>query len=181
MVKIFQLVSVSVALLSILNGCGGGSSSSSNNNGSGTGVVTAALMNGTWVSDCHLDDDEIAMTGLTYVVIIVTINSGTLSGLSNSYANNDTACTGAFTAIPSADISTFTLGENISLDGSVAGVMAATEIDIFNPGFPPDTTFEIVAIKDNKLYLGDLEGSFNGTSDALRSVQLDGVYFYTRQ
>ena len=45
----------------------------------------------------------------------------------------------------------------------------------------PEWHYELIAVKDNKMYLGDTDGVNDGTTEALRSTQLDGAFVLTKQ
>ena len=173
MSHIYRSISFGFAILFMLAGCGGSSSS-----GSGvSGAVTTTLATGTWKSPCLLDDED--PLDIFNIIIEIIIDATTITGTVTIYDQADTTCT-AVLMTENLDF-TYTLGGNVTVDGSVAGITTATKIDITDLNPPGGIEYELIAISINKLYLGNTDGANDGSTDALRPTQLDGSEFFTRQ
>ncbi len=178
MSHINRSISFGFAILFMLTGCGGGSGDSGSSEDGVSGAVTTTLATGTWKTPCKLDDEDPA--DIVNFIIEVIIDATTITGTVTVYDQADTTCTGT-SAVVGLDPLTYILGDNVTVDGSVAGITTATKIDTTDPGPPIEIDYDLIAISNNKLYLGNTDGVNDGTSDALRPTQLDGVYFFTRQ
>ena len=176
MTHINRSISFGFAILFILAGCGGGSGGSGGGGGV-SGAVTTTLATGTWKSPCLLDDED--PLDIVNFIIEIIIDATTITGTVTIYDQADTTCTAVLMA-ENLDF-TYTLGGNVTVDGSVAKITTATKIDITDPGLPIEIDYELIAISNDKLYLGNTDGANDGTSDALRPTQLDGSEFFTRQ
>jgi hypothetical protein len=168
--SIGQLKAASVLLASIaLVACGGGSGS-----GGGSASATAASTNtsfdGVWRA-CEAD-------GADSDQFVVDFKSGTLSFQITKHFGNTTCSNargGSKTGINTID---FTLGSTVTVDGTVSGITTATKVDFVEGALFPDdeptfAPFQLVAIQDNVLFLGDADGANNGTTELLRPTQLD--------
>ena len=144
-----------------------------------TGVtVTHALLNGTWKSNCVIID------AATSVEIDAVFNNGDGTGTVRTY--NDNLCLPGNLVSTVPETITYILGSDVIVDGSVAGITTATQIDITDatPGSPTygETDYDIVAIKDSTtLYTGDISGVNDGSTPALRPTQLTDFVFVTKQ
>jgi len=147
-------------------------------------IVLSTFLNVTWTAECEMDVDGVN----SYIPKLVftsdggvLYNSGTGTS-SNVYYLEDTTCaiTEAFPVPEIRDSNTFSysLGKNIIVNGSIAGITEATEIDTAtntSEGLIAFgvADFDIFAIKDKfTLYFGDKEGLNNGTTIDLRPTQL---------
>jgi hypothetical protein len=148
-------------------------------------IVISTLLNNTWISECVVDEANSYIPTLTFTTGGDSLyNSGTGTS-SKIYHTDDTTCS---SLEPEAvDISTFsyTLVNDITVDGTVAEITEATEIDTVNT--TEDSVdlgaeeFDIFAIKDRfTLYFGNKEEPYNGTTADLRPTQLSDAVIYTR-
>ena len=161
-----------LALAISLTSCGGGESSGTN-----SGAVLTSL-NGTWRSDCFLD--PVFLPGAS-LLVSGTFNSGAVTIIGTTYDN--ATCNGNI-SMQETLTGTYILGSAVTVDGSVAGITTATKIDYTettagSPDFG-EITYDLVAIKDNKLYQGDTDGVNDGATEMLRATQLDGQIVFTR-
>ena len=155
-------------------------------------IVLTTFLSVTWTSECVIDVDGVN----SYIPILVfatdgglLYNSGTGSS-SNSYYVGDTTCTvtEAFPVPEIRDLNTFSysLGNNVIVDGSIAEITEATEIDTTtntSGGLIPFgvAEFDIFAIKDQfTLYFGNKVDLDSGTTIELRPTQLTESVIYTR-
>ncbi len=141
-------------------------------------------------AECVPDDEN------SYIpTLVFTTNGGALynSGTgtsSNVYYLGNTTCTitEAFPVPEIRDLNTFsyTLGNNVIVDGSVAEITEATEIDTTTNTTAGLITFgvaefDIFAIKDKfTLYFGNKTDTNDGTENYLRPTQLSDTIIYTR-
>ena len=137
-------------------------------------TVTNALLNGTWQSDC-------AIEGADSYIAVGTFNNGKVDFESTQYVGSNTCDTNLTSSIENSS-ATYTIGKDVTVDGSVAGITTAVEVDMVDttPGLSPagEKSYNIFAIKDlNTLYVGDDTGSNNGTTAALRPTQLRDLKF----
>ncbi len=117
-------------------------------------TITNALLNGTWTK-CEIDGTS------TSFKVTMTLNNGTGTSDVLTYAN--TTCAGNGAAEPQESI-TYTLGADVTVDGSVAGITTATAADISFNAAPAELS--VVAIQNlNTLYVGD-----NGTTTTRATV-----------
>ena len=155
-------------------------------------IVTSKLLSTTWTSECVVDINDIDSYIPTLVFKTddgVLFNSGTGSS-SNSYYLDDKTCTvnEAFPVPETRDLNTFsyTLVNNVVVDGSVAEITKATEINTTtntSGGLIPFgvAEFDIFAIKDQfTLYFGNKAELNDGTTIELRPTQLTESVIYTR-
>jgi hypothetical protein len=81
-------------------------------------------------------------------------------------------------------VTSIALGGAVTVDGSVAGITVATEIDITD--MTPmsaqygEVSYDLIAIQGNRFYLGLVDGVNDGSTPALRPAQLDDKLVYTR-
>jgi hypothetical protein len=155
-------------------------------------IITSTLLSNTWTSECRIEDSN------SYRPILVfTSNGGRFfdSGngtSSNLYYTGDTACNiTALNPVPETrDLNTFSysLGNDVIVDGSVAEITKATEINTTTNITEGLITFgvagfDIFAIKDTfTLYFGNKTDTNDGTTVDLRPTQLtaDPTIIYTR-
>lgn len=155
-------------------------------------IIISTLLSTTWTAECVPDDEDAGSYIQTLVFATdggVLYNSGTGTS-SEVYYSGDLTCTVTEVA-PEPEIrnlSTFsyTLGNNVIVDGSIAEITEATELDTVNTTIDSAdlgaTEFDVFAIKDKyTLYFGDKEGLNNGTTIELRPTQLSESVIYTRQ
>jgi hypothetical protein len=168
--SIGQLKAASVLLASIaLVACGG-------SGGGGSASATAASTNtntsfdGVWRA-CEAD-------GADSDQFVIDLKSGTLSFQVTSHVGNTTCSNARFSTKTGVNTIDFTLGSTVAVDGTVSGITTATKVDFVEgalfPGEEPTfAPFELVAIQDNVLFLGDTDGANDGTTEPLRPTQLD--------
>ena len=154
-------------------------------------IVLSTFLSATWTRECVPEDENSYISTLVFTTIGGALyNSGTGTS-SNVYYLGDTTCTitEAFPVPEIRDLNTFsyTLGNNVIVDGSVAEITEATEIDTTtntSGGLIPFgvADFDIFAIKDKfTLYFGDKTELSVGTTNELRPTQLTESVIYTRQ
>ena len=142
--------------------------------------ATPAEFLGTWKSVCFLDDEDPSPLNHFYSVITLTINASTANALIDMYDLSDANCLGA--SMQTTVTNFYTLGSDVTVNGTVAGITTATKIDITETAPPNEVDYTIIATKDNRLYFGnDDDPATDGTTDAKRPVQLEDVDFLTRQ
>ena len=130
-------------------------------------TLNNTLLNGTWVSGCVVEaQDSFMATG--------TFNNGTGSSLVTFYIG-DTTCTNV--SMVENETFTYTIGADVTVDGSVAGITTATQIDFKNTTVGSadfgELDYDIYAITNLiTLYIGDTDGANDGSTPALRPVQL---------
>lgn len=148
-------------------------------------VVISTLLNGTWTTECVIDGENSYLPTLTF-----TSNggkdydSGTGSS-TNIYHTGDTTCATFDPEIQDINTFSYTLGEDVIIDGSVDELTEAIEIDTINT--TEDSAdigaeeYDIFAIKDKRtLYFGDKTEPTNGTTADLRPTQITDNVKYTR-
>ena len=157
-------------------------------------IVTSTLLNATWTSECVVDIND---TDSYIPTLVFTTDSGVLynSGTgtsSNSYYLEDLTCTvneaNPIPVIRDSNTFSYTLVNNVIVDGSVAEITEATEINTTtntSGGLIPFgvAEFDIFAIKDKvTLYFGNKVDLDSGTTIELRPTQLtaDPTVIYTR-
>ena len=166
-----------IALSAIVIGLAGCSSSSDDATVTGIdGSVTHLLLNGAWLSNCVVEAPNSFR-------VLALLNDGI--GSSTGTVFSDTGCT-TIPRLEDPQTFTYTLGANVTVDGSVAGITTATQVDLidttFNANPPGEETFDIFAIKDLvTLYVGDDTGDNNGTTSALRPTTLSSTIIFTKQ
>jgi hypothetical protein len=143
-----------------------------------TTSVTHALLNGTWKSNCGITS-SVESNDITAV-----FNNGVGSLTATTY--DDNSCSAANIVMTDPGTFTYTLGSNVTVDGSVAGITTATQFDLTDTtaGSPDfgEITYDIAAIKDSTtLYTGDDSGTNDGSTSALRPTQLQDFLYFTKQ
>jgi hypothetical protein len=149
-----------IGLISVLAACGGGGTATA------TAPVALKSIDGNWAIDCFPD-------GATFFKIVANFNQGMGSAVTTIYT--DAACTTVMMIDPPQTM-TYVLGEAVTVDGSVAGITSATQFDSTDTTPGPEfgeVDYDLVAIKDNKLYVGYSDGANDGTTPTLRPTQLD--------
>ena len=157
------------AVLVFLGAC----SSSSSDGEDGSTVTLSRDLNGVWTTGCLVEAPF-------SVRLQISINNGVVSITETEYA--DAACSNVL-EIDNTISWTFTLGDSVALDGLVAGILNATQIDISvtaPASLAGDRAFDIIAIQGNRLYVGDTDGANDGSSADLRPTQLDDELVFTR-
>ena len=157
-------------------------------------IVLSTFLSVTWTSECVIDDTTGTDSYIPTLVFAtdggILYNSGTGTS-SNVYYFEDTTCT-VNEAYPVPDIQesntfSYTLGNNVIVDGLVEGITEATEIDTTTNTSEGLITFgvaeyDIFAIKDKyTLYFGNKADLNNGTTIEFRPTQLTEDIIYTRQ
>ena len=140
------------------------------------GSVTHSLLNGAWLSNCVVE------APISFRVLAL-LNDGI--GSSTGTVFSDTGCT-TIPKVEDPQTFTYTLGANVTVDGSVAGITTATQVDLIDTTFnaipPNEESFDIFAIKDlTTLYIGDDTGVNDGTTAALRPTTLSSTIIFTKQ
>ena len=136
-------------------------------------TLTNALLNGTWASGCVID-------GPDSFTAIATFNNGNGTTEITGYIG-DTTCTNV--SFIENETFSYILGSDVTVDGSVAGITTATQIDITDTTDPnsPDfgtIDYDIFAITNLiTLYAGNTDGVNDGSTAALRPTQLDDTPF----
>ncbi len=167
--RFMAISSLSIALIA----CGSSDDNDDDDGGGDGGALTS--INGTYRSDC-IATSAFASNRVTYVAL-----DGELTVTNTSYVDNN--CTvPILSEISTAD---YVLGGSVRLDGSTAGITAATEIDATkttagDPEFGI-TSYEIVALLDELAYVSEADGENDGTTPARRHMRLDGDFVLTRQ
>ncbi len=173
--QLARFAAISTILLTLAACGGGGSDSDDDDDNGGDGGAPLTNINGAYVSEC-LVTSATESTEFIYVA-----QDGDLVVTRNDYM--DDACT--VNPIASLATATYVLGGSVGLDGSVAGITSATEIDITNTtvGSPDlgEITYDIVAIDGDTVYVGQSDGVNDGSTPALRHTELDGDFPLTRQ
>jgi len=153
------------AWLAACGGSGGGDSS---------GALSLKDFDGTWTSNCRVD----LVTSFVEQAIIV---NGTVNATLTEYTGS--TCSGSIMTVENFTYS-LALGKAVTVDGSVAGISVATEIDTTDvtpmSAQYGDVNYDLVAIQGNKLYFGDSSGANDGTTSLLRPTQLDDELVYTK-
>lgn len=154
-------------------------------------IIISTLLSHIWTAECVVDINNTD----SYIPTLeftsdggVLYNSGTGTS-SEVYYLGDLTCT-VTEAAPEPEIqnlSTFsyTLGSNVIVDGSIAEITEATELDTVNTTEDSAdlgaTEFDIFAIKDKyTLYFGNKAELNDGTTIELRPTQLTESVIYTR-
>ncbi|VAW82231.1 hypothetical protein MNBD_GAMMA13-1072 [hydrothermal vent metagenome] len=161
--------------LVLISACGGSSGNSNNTNNepqSAAQAVTHALLNGTWETGCLIDaNDENSSFTLSHVYLDGTLNS-------NKTNYSDNLCT--IISLMESVSASYTLGNDISLDVSIADIPVATQIDYESTDIGlPFPFFDLVAIKNgaiSELYTGNISQlQTDGSSNEKRPNQLQAT------
>jgi len=155
-------------------------------------IVLSTYLSVTWTSECKIDINGVDSYIPTLVFVTdggALYNSGTGTSL-NSYYIEDLTCaeneTFPVPEIRDANTLIYTLGKNVTVNGSVAEITEATEIDTTTNTSGGLITFgvedyDILAINDRyTLYFGNKEDPNNGTAIESRPTQLSDSVIYTR-
>ena len=153
-------------------------------------IVLSTFLSVTWTSECVVDGADSYIPTLVFTTDGGALyNSGTGTS-SNSYYLEDLTCTvnATFPVAEIRDSNTFsyTLGNNIIVDSSVAEITKTAEINTTTNTSGGLLAFgvadyDIFAIKDKvTLYFGNKEDPNNGTTIELRPRQLTDSVIYTR-
>jgi hypothetical protein len=165
LLKATSVLLASIALVACGGSGGGGSASataaSTNTNASFDGVWRACEADGA-------DSDQ----------FVIDLKSGTLSFQVTSHVGNTTCSNARFSTKTGVNIIDFTLGSTVAVNGTVSGITTATKVDFVEGALLPDdeptfAPFQLVAIQDNVLFLGDADGANDGMTEPLRPTQLD--------
>jgi hypothetical protein len=132
-----------------------------------TKQVALTSIDGTWESSCTPDDN-------IFVQESVVFAGGDFTFTESNFGNDD--CSDAATVL-GAEPGTYTLKSQVTVDGGVKGITNATQINITTS----DTTFELVAISGTEMFFSDTDGTNDGSTEALRSTQLDNGAFTKQQ
>jgi hypothetical protein len=126
-----------------------------------TGALTSIV--GTWAR-CFVDGDNSIKLVATFA------DDGTTSVQKTTHSEN-TTCDNNQSEIETDNTGTFTLGSAVGLDGSVDGIVTATQLSTSNLDIA--SPFDLIAIKDNKIFTGNTDGTNNGSTLALQPTQLN--------
>lgn len=148
-------------------------------------IVTSTLLNGTWNTGCVIDGTNSYLPVLTFASTggkFYDSGTGTSSTL---YHTDNTTCS---TFEPEVlDLSTFsyTLKDEVTVDGSVAELSEAMQIDTVNTTEGSVNIgaeeYDIFGIKDKyTLYFGDKSGTNDGSTTDLRPLQLTDTNVFTK-
>ena len=162
-----KIIAISTIVIG-LAGCSSSDDPAANLNS----TLTHALLDGTWLSDCFVEAPDSFKVSATF-------NNGSGSVSFTNYFG-DTTCTTVSNI--EDETFTYTIGSDVTVDGSVEGITTATQIDFTDttPGAIPadEESFDIFAIKDLiTLYVGDSTGVNDGSTAALRPTQLQNIPF----
>jgi hypothetical protein len=159
-----KAASVLLASIALVACSGGGGSASA------TAASTNTSFDGVWRA-CEAD-------GADSDQFVIDFKSGTLSFQVTSHFGSTTCSNargGSKTGINTID---FTLGSTVTVDGTVSGITTATKVDFVEGALFPDdeptfAPFQLFAIQDNVLFLGDADGANDGMTEPFRPTQLD--------
>jgi len=135
------------------------------------GELSHLLLNGTWVSNCVAEAPD-------SFKVVATLNDGIGSTQTTEFPDNlDCTINGAE---KSAETFTYVFGTDVTLDGSVAGLTAATKVD--STDTLGNIDYDIFALDALiTLYVGDTDGINDGSTDALRPTTLSSKISFTKQ
>jgi hypothetical protein len=156
-----------------LTACGGSSGSSGSGSDGEDDRVTLKDLDGSWTSSCFVEAPN-------SLIIAITFDNSTVKVEETVYG--DLVCNLVMMMEPPVT-STIDLGDTITVDGSVAGITSATKLDVTITSGPNTgtTEYDLVAIKDDKMYLGDNSGANDGSTLAKRPTQLDADIAFIRK
>ena len=168
-----KIIAISTIVIG-LAGCSSSDDPAANLNS----TLTHALLDGTWLSDCFVEAPDSFKVSATF-------NNGSGSVSFTNYFG-DTTCTTVSNI--ENETFTYTIGSDVTVDGSVEGITTATQIDFtdttvgsLNIG---TITYDIFAIKvdpnlaaPSTIYVGDDSGVNDGSTAALRPTQLQNIPF----
>ncbi len=148
-------------------------------------IVMSTLLNATWTTECVVDGENSYLPTLTFSSNGgKNYDSGTGTS-TNIYHTGDTTCATFDPEIQDINTFSYSLGENITVDGSINELTEAMEIDTVNTtegsADIDAEEYDIFAIKDKyTLYFGDKTDPTNGTTADLRPTQLTDTVIYFR-
>jgi hypothetical protein len=130
-------------------------------------VLSLAGLDGTWTTACLVNP-------ASSIMVVWQINNG--AAASRGLTFSDTTCTTI--AMEETVNLSLSLGSAVVLDGGVAGITSATELNTtITSGIDTGLRgYDLVAIQGNLLFLGDINGFNDGSNPGLRPTQLDGVF-----
>lgn len=177
-----KATSVLIASMALVACGGGGSTTATTTTTTTTSAATAAMtaVVGTWAR-CNV-------TGTTSNKVVTTFGAitsgpavGGFSGQQSSQKTNftDTTCEDGGTIDTSigAGSTLFQLGSAVTVDGTVAGITAATQFS--GQTIPSTEDFDIIAANATQLFFG-LKSTNNATTLALQPTQIESAG-YTKQ
>lgn len=148
-------------------------------------IVMSTLLNATWKTECVVDGENSYLPTLTFSSNGgKNYDSGTGTS-TNIYHTGDTTCATFDPEIQDINTFSYSLGENVTVDGSINELTEAMEIDTVNTtegsADIDAEEYDIFAIKDKfTLYFGDKTDPTNGTTADLRPTQLTDTVIYFR-
>jgi hypothetical protein len=144
-----------------------------------TGAVTSIV--GTWAR-CNVTGNTSNKVVTSFGAISSGPIAGGFSGQQSSQKTDftDAACGTNGTLDTSIGIgsSLYQLGSAVTVDGTVAGITAATQFT--GQTIPSTGDFDIIAANDTRLFFGDTSGNNKATSLALQPTQIETAG-YTKQ
>ena len=156
-----------LAVIAIITGLAGCSSDDPTANLEST--LTHILLNGTWASACRAEAPN-------SVQVNATLKDGNGSLIVTTFTGTTTCAPSLLTTVE-PETFTYTIGSDVTVDGSVAGITTATQVDSVNAtvGSPDigSIEYDIFAITNLiTLYIGDDSGVNDGSTAALRPTKL---------
>jgi hypothetical protein len=157
--KVASVLIASIALVA----CGGSSTTTPSTTApvAPTGALTSIA--GTWAR-CFVDGDNSSKLVVTFA------DDGSTSVQKTTHSDKIT-CDNNQSDIETDNTGTFTLGSAVGLDGSVDGIVTATQLSTSNLDIA--SPFDLIAIKDNKIFTENTDGTNNGSTLALQPTQLN--------
>jgi hypothetical protein len=158
--KVASVLIASIALVA----CGGSSTTTATTTTpvASTGALTSIA--GTWAR-CFVDGDNSSSK-----LVAAFADDGTTSVQKTTHSDT-TTCDNDRTDTETDNTGTFTLGSAVGLDGSVDGIVTATQLSTSNLDIA--SRFDLIAIKDNKFFIGNTDGTNNGSTLALQPTELN--------
>jgi hypothetical protein len=164
-----QLKTVSVLMVSMtLVACGSSGNSSDFPFGS---INESTSIANTWAR-CAIDDN-----GTDSTTLVATFTStGEVFRQNTKHVGSttcDTSVENIHLKIDNTGI--FSLNNAVTVDGSVEGIITATQFDFSNLNIMDKTIaapFDLVVLNNNRLFFGDTSGNTDGSTLALRPTQL---------
>ncbi len=179
MKHLFAYIIIFTALPVILTGCAEEQSAEFDR------IVTSTLLSATWSSECVIDGVNSYKPFLTFTSFTGDLYDSGTGSSSNIFHTENTTCSSI--TPETIDINTFSyeLGVDVVVDGSVAELTEAIELDTTNTTEGSADIgameFDILAIKDRfTLYFGDKSDPASGSSADLRPTQLSDTEIFTR-
>ncbi len=148
-------------------------------------IVTSTVLSTTWKLECVVDGENSYLPVLTFATNGGQFYDSGTGTRSNIYHTGDITCASTEQEVRNLTTFNYALGSDVSVDGSIAEITEAMQIDITN------TTegsvdfgvveYDIFAIKDRlTLYFGDKAAANDGSTAALRPTQLTDSVIYSR-